>query len=63
MKDLINIKIFLKKNIPWFEAYVCNYSCKNNPEKTLFALPKSECTRKAKIPAFKWKEGTRVQSQ
>ena len=28
MKDLINIKIFLKKNIPWFEAYICNYSCK-----------------------------------
>ena len=53
MKDLINIKIFLKKNILWFEAYICNYSCKNNPEKTLFALPKSECTRKAKIPAFK----------
>ena len=36
---------------------------KSNPEKTLFTLPKNECTGNALITGLNQKEGTSVQSQ
>ena len=61
MKNLRNAKLFLKNNI--LAAYNCSNSSRNNPEKTLFTLPKSECTRKAQISTLNQKKDTPVQSQ
>ena len=36
MKDLLNVKPFLKKRISWYAAYNCSNSGKNNPYKNLF---------------------------
>ena len=55
MKDLINVKFFLKKNISWCAADNFSNSSKNNSVKTFFILPKNECTRKAWIARTKWK--------
>ena len=44
-------------------AYNCNKSSKNNPEKTLFTIPKNKHTRKAWIAVLNQEEGTSVQSQ
>ena len=63
MKDLMNVKLFLKKNMSWCTACNCSNSSKNNPDKTFFILPKNECTRKAWIAALNQKVGTSVQSQ
>ena len=49
MKDLMNVKLFLKNNISWCAAYNCINSSKNNPDKTFFILPKNECNRKAAL--------------
>ena len=49
--------------MPWCAAYNCSNSSKNNPEKTLFTLPKNESNRKADIPPLNRKEETPVQSQ
>ena len=49
MKDLMNVKHLCA-------AYNSSNSCKNNPEKTQFTLPKIECTRKVKIPDLNRKE-------
>ena len=47
----------------WCASYNCSNSGKNNFEKTLFTLPKNECTRKALVAALNRKEGSFVQSQ
>ena len=49
--------------MPCGTAYNCNNSSKNIPDKALFTLPNSECTRKANIPTLDQKEDTTVQSQ
>ena len=52
MKDSVNAKLFFKNNMLWSAANnISNYS-KNNPGKTLFILPKNECTKKAWIAAW-----------
>ena len=64
MKDLMNANLFRRTTSPvWCAAYNWSNSSKNNPEKTLFTLPKNEYTRKARIVALNRKEGTSVQSQ
>ena len=62
-QDLVDVKLFLKNNMPCGTAYNCNNSSKSIPEKALFTLPNSECTRKANIPTLDQKEDTTVQSQ
>ena len=54
----MNAKLFLKNNMSWCVAYNCSNSSKNNPDKTIFILPKNECTRKAWKAAINWKEST-----
>ena len=34
MKDLMDVKLFLKNNMSWCAAYNCSNSSKNNPDKT-----------------------------
>ena len=51
MKDLMNVKLFLKNNMSWCAAYNCSNSSKNGPDKNFFILPKNECTRKAWVTA------------
>ena len=58
MKDLMNAKFFLKKNMSQCAAYNCSKPSKNNPGKTFFIFPKNECTRKAWIAPINRKEGT-----
>ena len=41
-----------------YAAYNCSSSCKNNPWKTNFILPKTDCTRKAWITAINRKDDT-----
>ena len=43
----MNAKLFLKNNMPWCTAYDFSNSSMNKPEKTLFTIPKSACTRKS----------------
>ena len=59
---MMNAKLFLKNNMPWCTAYDFSNSSINKPEKTLFTIPKSACTRKSQIPALKRKDGTPVQT-
>ena len=47
MKDLMNVKLFLKNNMSWCAAYNCSDSSKDNPEKPFLIPPKNECTRSA----------------
>ena len=63
MKDLMNVKLFLEKNMLWWAAYNCNNSSKNFPGKTFCIPQKSQCTRKAWVAALNLKKGTSVQIQ
>ena len=58
MKDLMNVKLFLKNIMSWCAAYNYSNSSKNNPDKTFFILPKNDCTKKACIAAMNRKKGT-----
>ena len=55
--------LFQEQNALLCVAYNCSNPSKNNHEKTLFIIPKSEYTRKAYIPALNRKKRTPVQSQ
>ena len=58
MKDLMNVKLFLKNNMSRCTAYNCSNFSKNNAGKTFFILSKNESTKKASIAAVKRKEDT-----
>ena len=49
MKDLMNVKLFLKNNMSSCTAYNWTISIKDNSDKTFAILPKNECARKSWI--------------
>ena len=54
MKDLMDVKLFLKNNMSWCAAYNCSNSSKNNPDKTLVKITQT----KPLIRCYKPKKGT-----
>ena len=59
MKDLINVILFLKNNMPFAQLKIGGTLIKIIQIKDIFILLKNECTRKAWISAIAFQGETR----